>query len=95
MQESNSPIFIIPAPTVGSTPGRLCLLGKDETCYAILKLLHGCIFLVAAGALLGGYNDETLNSIEGIAKKQNIKLILREPNYGSGMFTKLLIGAVQ
>ena len=71
------------------------LLGKDETSYAIFKLLHGRIFLVATGGYLAGYNDKALNSLEGIAKKQNIKLILRERNCGSGMFTELLIGAVQ
>jgi hypothetical protein len=69
--------------------------GKDETSYAVLKLSHGGMFLVACGGFLAGYDDKTLNAFVAIAKKHEVKLILCEPNYGGGRFTKLLISAVQ
>ena len=69
--------------------------GKDETSYSVLKLLHGRMFLAASGGFLGGYDDKTLKALVAIAKKHDIKLILCEPNYGGGMFTKLLVSAVQ
>jgi hypothetical protein len=64
--------------------------GKDETTYAVVKMLHGRLFLTDIGAFLGGYDEETLRSICLAAKKQNVNLILCEPNYGGGMFTQLL-----
>lgn len=69
--------------------------GKDETAYAVVKLLNGRLFLTASGGFLGGYDDKTLDAIVGVAKRQQVKLILAEPNYGGGMFTKLLQAAVQ
>lgn len=64
--------------------------GKDETSYAIVKMLHGRLFLTDIGAFLGGYSDETLTAICLAAKKQNVNLMLVEPNFGGGMFTQLL-----
>jgi hypothetical protein len=64
--------------------------GKDETSYAVVKLLHGRLFLTASGGFLGGYDDETLEALLRVAKKQDIGKILVEPNFGGGMFTQLL-----
>lgn len=69
--------------------------GKDETSYAVLKLLHGRIFLTAAGGFLGGYGEETLKSLLMVAKKHNVPKIIAEPNFGGGMFTELLKSAAQ
>jgi hypothetical protein len=69
--------------------------GKDETSYAVIKLLHGRLFLTAVGGFLGGYDEETLKAILMVAKKQNVQNILCEPNYGGGMFTKLLQSAAK
>jgi hypothetical protein len=69
--------------------------GKDETSYAVVKLLHGRLFWTASGGFLGGYDDDTLKAILMVAKKQNVHRILCEPNYGGGMFTKLLQSAAQ
>jgi hypothetical protein len=70
--------------------------GKDETSYAVVKLLHGRLFLVASGGFLGeGYSDEVLKSILMVAKKHDVKKIIAEPNFGGGMFVKLLQGAAQ
>jgi hypothetical protein len=69
--------------------------GKDETAYAIVKLLHGRLFLCASGGFVGGYDDATLKALVAVAKRHHCKRILTEPNYGGGMFTKLLQGMVQ
>lgn len=95
--------FYRPAWTSGEyAPYEGCIMfvdpsgrGKDETAYAIVKLLHGRLFLTAAGGFLGGYDDETLKAILMVAKKQNVPKIIVEPNFGGGMFTKLLQSAAQ
>lgn len=65
--------------------------GKDETAYAVIKMLNGNLYLTDAGGLVGGYTDKTLQGLADIAKKEQVKLILVEENYGGGMFTKLLL----
>lgn len=69
--------------------------GKDETSYAVLKLLHGRLFLTASGGYLGGYTDDTLRALLMVAKKHGVQKIITEPNYGGGMFTELLKSAAQ
>lgn len=65
--------------------------GKDETAYAVVKQLHGRMFLTAIGGFLGdGYSDEVIEKIFKVAKEHDVKLIQCEPNYGGGMFTHLL-----
>jgi len=64
--------------------------GKDETAYAVVKMLNGRLFLTAAGGLLGGYDPKVLQGLMQIAKRQAVKQILVEPNFGGGMFSKLL-----
>ena len=53
------------------------------------------MFLMPSGSFPGGYDDKTLKALVAIAEKHDIKLILCEPNYGGGMFTKLIVSAVQ
>jgi hypothetical protein len=60
-----------------------------------LSSLTAGMYLVASGGFLAGYDDNTLNAFVAIAKKHDVKLILCEPNYDGGRFTKLLISAVQ
>jgi len=69
--------------------------GKDETTYAVVKMLHGRLFLTDIGAFLGGYDDKTLEAICLAARKQGVNLVLCEPNYGGGMFTQLLSAKAQ
>lgn len=64
--------------------------GKDETTWAVIKMLHGMLFLTAIGASKDGYSDPTLLKVLKCAKDQNVNLILVEPNYGDGMFAQLL-----
>ncbi|MEJ5084954.1 phage terminase large subunit [Brucella pseudogrignonensis] len=64
--------------------------GKDETTWAVIKMLHGMLFLTAIGASKDGYSDPTLLKVLKCAKDQSVNLILVEPNYGDGMFAQLL-----
>jgi Terminase Bacteriophage T7, Ribonuclease H-like domain len=62
---------------------------------AIPKLLHARMLLVAPGGFLTGYDDKTVNALVAIAIEYDVKLFLSEPNYCGGLFTRLLIPAVQ
>ncbi|MEY9719263.1 hypothetical protein ABIA22_001753 [Sinorhizobium fredii] len=65
--------------------------GKDETSWAVVKMLHGVLYLTAVGASRGhGYSDEVLDKILTTAKDQGVNIILVEPNMGDGMFAQLL-----
>lgn len=64
--------------------------GKDETGYAVVKMLTGNLFLTAAGGLLGGYDEATLVKLAEIAKRNQVKMIVVESNFGDGMFSQLL-----
>lgn len=64
--------------------------GKDETGYAVVKSLAGNLFLTAAGGLLGGYEEGTLEALAHIAKQHQVKYIIVEANFGDGMYTQLL-----
>jgi len=64
--------------------------GKDKTAYAVLKMLHGVLYLTAVGALDGGYSEETLEKLARIAKKQDVNYITIESNFGDGMATQLI-----
>lgn len=64
--------------------------GKDETGFAVVKVLHGRLFLVAWGGLKGGYTDSNLERLAKLARDQNVSMVLVEANFGDGMWTKLL-----
>ena len=64
--------------------------GKDETSYAVAKMLNGFIFVPDAGGLTGGYEKETLEKLCHIAKDNKVNKIIIESNFGDGMFTALL-----
>lgn len=64
--------------------------GEDKTAYAVLKMLHGVLYLTAIGALDGGYSEDTLARLSNIAKKQNVNYVVIESNFGDGMATQLL-----
>lgn len=65
--------------------------GADETAYAVVKMLNGYLYLTAAGGVKGGYSDEALKQLCGIAKEQDVNLVLVESNFGDGMYTQLLL----
>lgn len=63
--------------------------GKDETAYAVVKFLHGFLFLTTVGGFRDGYKPETLTALAKIAKAQGVNRIRVESNFGDGMFTEL------
>ena len=64
--------------------------GQDETAYAVIKMLNSQLFVVEAGGLKGGYDEDTLKALSSIAKKQNVNKVIVESNFGDGMYTSLL-----
>lgn len=64
--------------------------GKDETGYAVVKMLNGYLFVTRAGGMTGGYSPETLTALCEMAKEQKVNRIIIESNFGDGMFTQLL-----
>lgn len=64
--------------------------GKDETAYAVVKILNSQLFLLEAGGFMGGYSEETLTQLCAVAKRQQVNRIIIESNFGDGMFLQLL-----
>ncbi|MTD92873.1 phage terminase large subunit [Hyphomicrobium sp. xq] len=64
--------------------------GKDETAWAVIKMLNGYLYLPGAGGFQGGYEPETLEGLAKLAKDHAINLVQIEDNFGDGMFTALL-----
>lgn len=63
--------------------------GKDETGYAVIKMLNGFLYVCAAGGLPGGYDAQTLWTLANIAKKHKVNHVVIEANFGDGMYTSL------
>jgi hypothetical protein len=63
--------------------------GKDETAYAVVFMLHGYVFLLDWGGLIGGYDDETLTTLAKVAKEWKVNSVDIEDNFGNGMFSEL------
>jgi hypothetical protein len=63
---------------------------KDDTGYAVVKILHGMLYLVAAGGIPGGYANDVLEKLAEIAKQHQAQTIVIESNLGLGMFGSLL-----
>jgi hypothetical protein len=64
--------------------------GKDETAYAIVRYLHGILYLVDCGGFKNGFAEATLESIAAAAARHGVNYVIDEPNYGGGMFRQLL-----
>ena len=64
--------------------------GKDETGYAVAKVLHSTIYVPAAGGFKGGYEPETLEALACLARDHKVNKVIVEANFGDGMFTELL-----
>ena len=63
--------------------------GRDETSYAVVKSLHGLLFVRRWGGLAGGYDATTLKSLAMIARDEKVNLVAVEANFGDGMFNAL------
>lgn len=64
--------------------------GGDETTWAIVAILNGRLFLLDAGGDTRGYDDAVLELLANKAKTFNVNEVIVEPNFGDGMFNKLL-----
>ena len=63
--------------------------GKDETGYAVVKMLNGTLWVRRAGGLPGGYDTPTLQKLAMIAKEEKVNHVIIESNFGDGMYTSL------
>jgi Holliday junction resolvasome RuvABC endonuclease subunit len=63
--------------------------GKDETGYAVVKMLNGFLYVTKCGGFAGGYDNPTLQKLAIIAKEQQVNQIVIEANFGDGMYTSL------
>lgn len=64
--------------------------GKDETGFAVVKMLNGFLYIRRCGGVNGGYSEEALRKLSEIAKEEKVNEILIENNFGDGMFSALL-----
>ena len=64
--------------------------GKDETGYAVVKMLNGQLFVPDAGGIRGGYDEVTLKRLVSIAKDNKVNKVVIESNFGDGMFMELI-----
>ena len=64
--------------------------GVDETAYAIVAHLNGNLFVLEVGAFRQGYTENVLEGLAQAAKRQQVKLILLEDQFGQGMLESLL-----
>lgn len=69
--------------------------GSDETAYAIVAMMFSRLYLLDAGGLPGGYDMPTLEGIAKLAKKYKVNKVIIEPNFGDGMFNRLLSPVMQ
>jgi hypothetical protein len=63
--------------------------GRDETAYAVVKMLNGQLFVHACNGINGGYGENVLKELTNVAKRYNVNEIIVESNMGDGMFTEL------
>ena len=64
--------------------------GKDETAFAVVKMLNGTLYVIDFGGIEGGYSSQTLQALSVLARKYKVNQILIESNFGDGMFAELL-----
>ena len=65
-------------------------MGKDETAFAVVKILNSQLFVTASGGYLGGYTPDILKSLAQTARLHKVNQIIVESNFGDGMFSQLL-----
>jgi hypothetical protein len=63
--------------------------GKDETAWAVVKMLNGYLYVAEFGGLQGGYSADVLKTLALKAHHHNVNEIIVESNFGDGMFTEI------
>jgi len=69
--------------------------GRDECAYAVTKMLHGTLYLLASGGYIQGYTPETLTALCETARDFKVNRVQIEANFGDGMFTALIKPVMQ
>lgn len=69
--------------------------GQDEMGWVVLAELNGNLFLLDWGGTQAGFEDETLIQLCEKAKQWGVQVVIPEPNYGGGMFNKVLLPHMQ
>lgn len=69
--------------------------GKDELAYAVVAMSKSRLYVLDCRGMTGGYADENLKALAGIAKRWGVKAVRIESNFGDGMFLKLLTPVMQ
>ncbi len=64
--------------------------GKDETAYAVVKMVNGFLVVRRWGGDPGGYGPETLARLATIARDEQVNVMVVESNFGDGMFSELI-----
>jgi hypothetical protein len=64
--------------------------GSDELGVAIVKQLHGNLYVQCCIGLQGGYSESNLTKLATLARDSKVNAIIVESNFGDGMFTQLL-----
>ena len=64
--------------------------GKDETSWAVVKMLNGYLYVTDAGGMQGGYDEKVLKVLTMKAKINKVNAILVESNFGDGMFVEII-----
>jgi hypothetical protein len=64
--------------------------GKDETAYAVVRQMHGMLYLVDSGGFREGFSERTLEGLARTAIRHRVNYIIDELNYGGGMFRQML-----
>ena len=64
--------------------------GSDEVGFAVVKMLHGRLFVLKVEGLEGGYSDANLQYLAKTASSYGVNDIIVESNFGDGMFVQLL-----
>jgi hypothetical protein len=91
LPEDDEKRYALPPPIMAIDPsGR----GADETGYAIGSAMNGYHFLLDAGGV-AGVSDEHIDALCHLALQWGVKTFVVEPNYGGGMFNKVLESALQ
>jgi hypothetical protein len=69
--------------------------GSDELAWAVVAELSGNLFVLDSGGTTRGYEDDVLVMLANTAKRWGVNAVIPEPNFGDGMFSKVLQPVMQ
>jgi hypothetical protein len=63
---------------------------RDETAYAVIKLIGAYVYITDIGGVTGGFEEEKLQALVDVAKENDCKTVLIEKNFGGGAHASML-----